>query len=153
MTEATKIMLAQAAIAVALGGRDAFAELVVAVDAALPEERVERFLNVVRSPEKVVILDEVLGLGEDDIVVEYAQIYHIEWIVQREDDTRRAEIFNAGIKAVEAGLHADRTLGGAARGLTIGVPNFENHVYAGAPHTSAVVIPVRVLLAGASPIG
>jgi hypothetical protein len=153
MAEAPQILLAQTALAQALAPRPTFDGLPVNVDAALPEERVERFLNVVRSPEKAQILDEVLGLGEDDVVVEYAQIYHVEWIVQREDDARRAETFNAGLLDIQSGLYADRTLGGAARGLTIGVPNYENHIYAGAPHTSAVVIPVRVLLAGASPIG
>lgn len=153
MTDLTQIAAAQTGMVAALQAGAVAGGLTVRNNEALLEDWGETWLNVVRSPGVPRIIDEVLGLGEDDVVVEYAQTFHLEWIVTREDDAKREMLFQQGLKAIETALHADRTLGGVARGLMIGPPDFENHRLAFQEKTSAVVIPVRVLLAGASPIG
>lgn len=153
MTDLTQIALAQTGMVAALQAGDIADGLTVRNNEALLDDWGEVWLNVVRSPAPPKILDEVLGLGEDDVVVEYAQTFNLEWIVTREDDAKRELAFQQGLKAIETALHADRTLGGVARHLMIGPPDFENHRLAFMAKTSAGVIPVRVLLAGASPIG
>lgn len=130
----------------------AFPELLVRNGEALSENWGDEWLNVVKAPAPPQILNEVLGLGEDLVEVEFAQVYHVEYIVRRADDGHRATRFSAGIATIQTALHADRTLGGVARGLVIGPPNFENHRFAYDAKSSAVVIPVRVTYAGHSPI-
>lgn len=153
MTDLTQIALAQTGMVAALQLGVVFPGLTVRNNEALLADRGEHWLNVVRSPGVPKIVDEVLGLGEDDVVVEFAQTFNLEWIVTRDKDDARELEFQQGLRAIQTALHADRTLGGVARGLNIGPPDFENHRLAFEPKTSAVVIPVRVLLAGASPIG
>lgn len=143
---------AQARIVGALQAQPAFSGDRVTNNASLTQEAVERWINVVRSQRLPEILDECMGLGEDEVELDFAQTYQVEWIVRREDDERRNQDFQQGLLAIRTALHADRTLGGLSLGLTIGPPNFENHVLATAPKTSAVVIPVRVVLSGLSPI-
>lgn len=149
----TRISAAQTAMVGVLQDALAITGVVVRKNQNLADDRGEYWLNVVRSRLPPQILDEVLGLGADDVVVEYAQLYNLEWIVTREDEDQREAGFQGGLLMIQAALHADRTLAGQARGLTIGPPDFENHRLAFAPATLAVVIPVRVLLAGPSPIG
>ncbi len=153
MSDLTQIARAQSALVAALQAHAAFADAAVRNNEALLDERGEVWLNVVRSPGVPKILDEVLGLGEDDVVVEYAATFNLEWIVTREDATKRDQQFQNGLLAIQSALYADRTLGGIVRGVMIGPPDFENHRLAFEEKVSAVVIPVRVLLAGASPIG
>lgn len=124
----------------------------VAMDAGLPGPETPASCNVVLNPAPAQILAEQLGLGEDAIIVEWVQTFDIEWIVRDENEATRTERFTDGQAAIEAALYKDRTLGGAACGVNIGPPNYENHTIAGTPHTAACVIPVRVSLRGLSPL-
>jgi hypothetical protein len=108
------------------------------------------WLNVAIPPGRTQILEEVLGLGEDRPLIRFAQIYHLEWIVRRNDKARREEIFFGGLRAFEDALYADRLLGGLAKGLEIGAPDFTGHKYVLHPDTSAASVPVRVIMTGRS---
>lgn len=150
----SKILDAHHALHEALRDAEAFAEALVNFNEALPAEPpLQLWLNVVMAPGRAEILDQVLGLGEDQVVVEYAQTFHIELIVRREDAAIREALFTQALAAIQAILHAERRLGGVARGLQIGPADFTNHRYAHIPTTAAANIPVRVLLSGPSPIG
>jgi len=154
MVDLTQITAAHEALFARLKADPAFAQAEGKFNELLPHEPPTKpWLNVVMAPGRAQVLDEVLGLGEDDVVVEYAQIFHIEWVVSRPDDAKRKAAFEQGLRDIQRILHADRTLGGVARGLTIGPGDREGHRYALFSATSAANIPVRVLLAGASPIG
>lgn len=147
----TAILDAHKAIVAALA--DVIDDVTAQRDADLPGDQVERFLNVVLPPNSTQVTAEQLGMGEDDVITEFVQTFHVEWIVREEGEDVRDTAFSDGQMAISAALLADRRLGGKARGLTIGVPNFASHTYAGAEHTCAVVIPVRVeLRAVGSPI-
>lgn len=148
----SKIFMAQAAIVAALQACPAFSDKRVTNNEALRQEPADYWVNVVRARRVAEILDECMGLGEDLVEIDFAQTYQVEWIVRREDDVRRQQEFEQGLLAIQTVLHADRTLGGIAQGLTVGPGNFEDHVLATAPKTSAVVVPVRVVLTGLSPI-
>lgn len=119
-------------------------------DKALAGDEVQASLNVLKSQQPPQVLGEQMGLGEDDVLVEYVQTFDVEWIVRAEVDADRLARFTQGLKDIAAALYADRSLGGQASGLNIGPPNYENHTLAGAPNTAAVLIPVRVSLRGTS---
>lgn len=150
MGSMSKIISGQGEIVAALAL--AFPDVRVRNGEALSEDWKDEWLNVVKAPAPAQILNEVLGLGEDLVEVEFAQVYQVEYIVRRNDDANRQARFTAGLATIQTALHADRTLGGVARGLVIGPPNFENHRFAYDAKSSAVVIPVRVTYAGHSPI-
>jgi hypothetical protein len=150
----SKIADAHKALFETLKGAASFSFASVNFNEALPAEPPqEPWLNVVLAPGRAELLAEVLGLGEDLVVEEFAQVYHLEWVVRREDPTIREQLFEQGFAAIQAALHADRTLGGVARGLKIGPADRANHRYAFIPTTAAANIPVRVLLSGPSAIG
>lgn len=136
--------------ALAASEASAFDNVTPTRDAALPGEAVAASLNVVKNPQPAQVLGEQMGLGEDDVLVEYVQTFDVEWIVRENDEATRKARFAAGLVAMEAALYADRTLGGQAAGLNLGAVNYENHTLSGAPHTAACVVPVRVSLRGLS---
>lgn len=131
---------------------DVFDGLTVTRDAVLPGDEVPAFLNVVRNPQPAQVLAEQLGLGEDAIVTEWVQVFDVEWIARANDETARVQAFSDGLVAIAAALHADRSLGGAAGGLVIGPPDYEDNRFSGAIDAKAAAIPVRVSLRGLSPI-
>lgn len=154
MGDLTKITAAHKGMFQILKDAAAFEDAKVKFNELLPDKPPEGgWLNVVKAPGRAQVLGEVLGLGEDLVVVEYAQIFHVEWIVSRPDDAKREARFEQGLLDLQSTLYAARTLGGVARGLTIGPADYEGHRYSFFPTTSAANVPVRVLLSGPSPIG
>ncbi len=112
----------------------------------------KRWLNVLIAPGPPIILDEMMGLGEGLSVVEYIQVFHIEWLVQRDNAAARTQAFQAGLLAISGALSADRKLGGAARGLTVGGPDRESNSMPFTATTMSAVIPIRVQLRGSDPL-
>lgn len=143
---------AQSALIEALVG--AFTDLgqPVGRDAVLPEQLPRQWLNVVKSARPPEILSELMGLGEDEVTVDFVQTFQVEWITSGDDDDERRSRFGDGLEAIDTAIAVDRTLGGLARGCTLAPPDYEAHRLAGSPGVSAVNVPVRVVLRGRSTI-
>lgn len=158
LADLTAIDRAHGALHGVLAAAAEFAAITVHQGAVLPTVMeggdTRRWLNVLIAPTPVQVLGEVLGLGEDadGYEVEYIQTYHLEWLVQRDNDAARKAAFQAGLLAIDAALRADRTLGGAARGLTIGPPAREPNSLPFTAATLSALIPIRVQLRGRSVI-
>lgn len=120
-------------------------------DATLPlSAAAVLFLNVVKSARPPEVQAECMGVEEDESEIEFVQTFMVEWIVREEDGVSRAETFSQGLAAVDAAIRSDRTLGGVARGVTLGPPSYDVNPLITSPATKACLIPVRVALRGRS---
>lgn len=121
-------------------------------DEALPQSGlVDRaFMNVVLSGRPPEVQAEAMGLEEDESEIEYVQTINVEWIVRLADPAARRALFARGLAAIDAMVRADRTLGGLARGLTIGPVQYDVNSLVGSPDTMACLVPLRVALRGTS---
>ena len=148
MTDRILIDLAQDALVALLDV--ALTGVTATRDRALPQadEGQYDFLNVVLAGKPPEIQAECMGLAEDLVEVEYVQTYNLEWIVRRPDDAEREAVFGAGLRAIETAVLSDLTLGGIARGMTLGPPVFEVNPMVFSPATRACLVPVRVALRG-----
>ncbi len=149
----TTVDRAHAALVSTLAGASTFAGLKVRLGEVLGDDLdddgdTKRWLNVLIAPGPPIILSEMMGLGEAEAVVEYVQVFHIEWMVQRENAAARTQAFQVGMLAISDALSADRKLAGTARGLTVGGPDRESNSMPFTPTTMSAVIPVRVQLRG-----